>query len=187
MPLINLGVTSYWVEGRLDEAAATFQQALTDREKEYGVNDTTSFATGKLLLGYGNVKWDQGRFDERFALHQRCLQQYKATTGNNHHRTADACVKVSGHHLRLRQHESALLLLCHATKIYDEQPHFISERARASDKRGTLYKVLGRMPEASKDFEIAIELYYKLNPDDTRTFPELGPDDFDKKIMFWSR
>jgi tetratricopeptide (TPR) repeat protein len=42
MPLINIGFT-YWVQGRLTDAAATFQRALEDREKEYGVNDKTSF------------------------------------------------------------------------------------------------------------------------------------------------
>lgn len=42
MPLINLGF-AYWVQGRLDEAAATFQGALEDREKEYGADDKGSF------------------------------------------------------------------------------------------------------------------------------------------------
>ena len=42
MPLINLGFT-YWVQGRLSDAAATFQRALEDRENKYGVDDQTSF------------------------------------------------------------------------------------------------------------------------------------------------
>jgi hypothetical protein len=65
-------------------------------------------STGKLLLGYGNVKRDQGFLDESFSLHQRCLQQYKSTIGNNHHRTADGCVKVSDHYIHLLQYDSAV-------------------------------------------------------------------------------
>jgi tetratricopeptide (TPR) repeat protein len=42
MPLINLAF-GFWLEGRLDEAASTFQRALSDREREYGVDDKTSF------------------------------------------------------------------------------------------------------------------------------------------------
>ncbi len=42
MPLINLAF-AYWLEGRFEDAASTFQDALVDREKEYGLNDETSF------------------------------------------------------------------------------------------------------------------------------------------------
>ena len=42
MPLINLAF-AYWLQGRLDKAASTFQEALDDREREYGKNDRTSF------------------------------------------------------------------------------------------------------------------------------------------------
>lgn len=42
MPLINLAF-AYWLEGQLDEAAKTFQDALNNREAEYGVDDKTSF------------------------------------------------------------------------------------------------------------------------------------------------
>jgi hypothetical protein len=66
------------------------------------------YRTGKLLLGYGNVKLAQGQLDESFLLHQRCLQQYKSTVGSNHHRTADGCVKVASHYVRLEIFESAL-------------------------------------------------------------------------------
>lgn len=42
MPLINLGF-AYWIQGRLGEADAVFYQALQDREREYGIDDKTSF------------------------------------------------------------------------------------------------------------------------------------------------
>jgi tetratricopeptide (TPR) repeat protein len=42
LPLINIAF-AYWLQGRLEEAASTFQEALEDREREFGVNDWTSF------------------------------------------------------------------------------------------------------------------------------------------------
>ncbi|KAL8791633.1 MAG: hypothetical protein Q9195_005782 [Heterodermia aff. obscurata] len=42
MPLINLAF-NHWLQGRLDEAAADFEEALEDREIEYGIDDKTSF------------------------------------------------------------------------------------------------------------------------------------------------
>jgi hypothetical protein len=61
--------------------------------------------TGKLLIGYGNVREEQKRLDESFALHQQCFLHYKSTVGNNHHRTG---VKVSNHYIRLGKFEKPL-------------------------------------------------------------------------------
>lgn len=43
MPKINLGFV-FWLQGRLDEAAAIFQESLDQREKAYGKDDQVSFA-----------------------------------------------------------------------------------------------------------------------------------------------
>jgi hypothetical protein len=43
MPLINLAFT-YWLNGRLDMADATFKVAYNQRVQEYGIDDKTSFA-----------------------------------------------------------------------------------------------------------------------------------------------
>lgn len=98
MPLINLGF-AYWLANKLEEALETFEKALRDREEKLGKDDTTSFVTGKLLLGYGNVQHTLGNLGEAFELHQRCLKQYRSTVGDNHHRTAGACVKVAYHYV----------------------------------------------------------------------------------------
>lgn len=42
MPLINLAFC-FWLQGRLRDAESTFDESLTAREMEYGVDDTTSF------------------------------------------------------------------------------------------------------------------------------------------------
>lgn len=65
------------------------------------------FRTGKLCLGYGNVRSDQGRLDESFELHKRCVAQYKATLGPFHHRTADGSVRLSDHYVRLGRYDEA--------------------------------------------------------------------------------
>jgi tetratricopeptide (TPR) repeat protein len=41
MPLINLAFC-HWLQGDLDKSESVFQESLEDREREYGVNDTTS-------------------------------------------------------------------------------------------------------------------------------------------------
>lgn len=43
MPLINLGF-ALWLQGRLAEAAETFERALNYREENYGSDDNVSFA-----------------------------------------------------------------------------------------------------------------------------------------------
>ncbi|KAH8821382.1 NB-ARC and TPR domain protein [Xylogone sp. PMI_703] len=188
MPLINLGFAA-WVQGQLAEAADIFSQALADREEAYGIDDTISFVTGKLLLGYGNVKFSQGQLEESFSLHQRCLRQYKSTVGNNHHRTADGCVKVASHYTRLEIFESAIALLDQAIKIYTAEGHtyFISEHTRARRNRGLLFQKLGKLDEAKADLDIARELWRTMCPNDPRKFEDLADEDFDNRIMFWSR
>ena len=64
--------------------------------------------TGKLLHAFGNVRAAQGKMEESFGLHKRALLQYKKfTVGKNHHRTADVCIKVADHYVRLNQYDNA--------------------------------------------------------------------------------
>ncbi|KAL1304233.1 hypothetical protein AAFC00_000652 [Neodothiora populina] len=186
MPLVNLGF-AYWIQGNLLEAEHIFTRALQDRETAYGTDDRTSFVTGKLLLGLGNVKLAQKDFDRAYALHRRSLQQYKATVGPNHHRTGDACRKVAEHCLRLDDLDSSSKFLDQSAKIYGDHHHFISERACTHRKRGLLERRRGNDVRARENFDAAMKLYKQLCPDDPRTIDDLSDDDFDKKIMFWSR
>ncbi|PVH80610.1 hypothetical protein DL98DRAFT_654560 [Cadophora sp. DSE1049] len=187
MPLINLAFC-YWLQGRLDESGNLFQEALTDREKEYGVDDKTSLITGKLLLGFGHVRAAQGTFEESFLLHQRCLLQYKATIGNNHHRTGDACVALSNHYVRLVQYEAALTLLDQAIKIYGDLDHFLPERARAHYKRSKVMRLLLRADEADLDLRKAMDFYTKYCPQSSlRQSGDYTEEHFDYTVTFWSR
>ncbi|KAL1302195.1 hypothetical protein AAFC00_002624 [Neodothiora populina] len=106
LPLVNLAL-AYWVVGKYEDASEILTKALADREAVFGEDDGNSFITGRILHASGNVKYSKGLHEESFTYHRRALLQYKSTLGNNHHRTADLCVKVAGHHLRLRHWELA--------------------------------------------------------------------------------
>jgi hypothetical protein len=73
--------------------------------------------------------------EESFDLHKRALLQYKKfTVGKNHHRTADVCIKVADHYVRLNQYDNARLVFAawklneiklHCCNIkYADAPHF---------------------------------------------------------------
>lgn len=42
LPLVNLGY-AYWLQGRLNEAAAVLEKGIGDREAKYGIHDRISF------------------------------------------------------------------------------------------------------------------------------------------------
>lgn len=53
-----------------------------------------------MLYAMGNVLESQGRFEESLNFHLRCLEQYKKTLGNLHHRTGDVCHRLARHCMR---------------------------------------------------------------------------------------
>ena len=63
--------------------------------------------TGKILYALGNVLESQERYAESRDFHSRGLQQYIATLGNNHFRTADICHRVAGHCMRAQLYDEA--------------------------------------------------------------------------------
>ncbi|KAK5171081.1 uncharacterized protein LTR77_004225 [Saxophila tyrrhenica] len=186
MPQINLGF-AFSLQGRHEEAADMFERTLVKREQNYGRDDVRSFALGKLLLGYGNVKAAQHKFDESLELHERCLKQYKGSVGAHHHRTGDACVHVANHYLRLHKFDDALVLLDQAGRIFRGRSHFRPEDARVCYKRWKTLLALGRLDEARFCGNTALRLYQAMTSDDDRQLEALSEDDFDKRIMFWSR
>jgi tetratricopeptide (TPR) repeat protein len=133
----NLGL-AYWIQGQLDEAEEVFATALKEREEAFGRLDTmsykydaaadlsgeiklTSFRTGRILHGYGNVKASKAEaaktngdtdeyerlMKETRSLHEAALVQLESTLGQYHHRVADLCHKMAGHYMADDNHESA--------------------------------------------------------------------------------
>lgn len=56
----------------------------------------------------GTVRASQNQFDESYSYLQRALLQLRATVGDNHHLTAQACCKLSLQFVRFRDYSGAL-------------------------------------------------------------------------------
>ncbi|KXS94298.1 hypothetical protein AC578_6784 [Pseudocercospora eumusae] len=186
MPLSNLGF-ALWMQGRLEDAIKTFRDALKDRAARYGRDDNVSFSTGKLLLGLGNVLYEQGSYDESFNFHKRSKKQYESTVGKHHHRTGDACVHIADHHFRLQQYPLAKAYLDQAARIYGAQDHFKPERARVCYKQWHVFKALAEEDAAVESAAEALRLYRATYPCDERDLEDLSHDDFTRPIVFWSK
>jgi hypothetical protein len=50
-----------------------------------------------------------------------------------------------------------------------------------------LFERLGKLTEAKEDLDMARELWRKMCPDDLRRFEDLDDEDFNQRIIFWSR
>lgn len=126
MAIANLG-TAYWLLGDYDVASSVLYEDLNHREKLYGRDDTTSFRyvampwlcnslsltalrTGRILHVLGNVQSSRGDLNDSFSFYQQALAVYRATVGEEHHRTADMCYKVAEACLRMDDISSALLV-----------------------------------------------------------------------------
>jgi hypothetical protein len=70
-----------------------------------GTNDSS---TGRFYHALGNVKASQGHLDKAFELHRKARDHYRLTLGKGHHRTADTCIKLSDHCVRIGDFEQAL-------------------------------------------------------------------------------
>ncbi|KAL9028880.1 MAG: hypothetical protein Q9196_002811, partial [Gyalolechia fulgens] len=188
MPQINMGF-AYCYLRRYDEASQIFEVALKDRNEELGQDDCSSFVNGKLYLGWGNVLAAQGRLDDSFKLHVKCLEQYKQSVGNLHHRTGDGCVKASDHFSRTGDGPTALALLDQALKIFSLDAYHRPEAARAHYKKGNVLEKLDREEEAKKELDTALKIFNSIVPLEDRvgSIDELDDEDIDHWIMFWSR
>ncbi len=152
----------------------------------------------------------QGRLDESFKLHVRCLEHYKRSVGNLHHRTGDGCVKASDHFARVGDGPTALYvyifgtsggflllltvhncsaLLDQALKIFYLDVYHNSEAARAHYKKGRIYQRTGHEEDAKAEFARALRIYNSIVPagEGADKIEDLDDEDFDHWIMFWSR
>ncbi|KAJ5184935.1 hypothetical protein N7472_009775 [Penicillium cf. griseofulvum] len=188
MAQINVGFV-YGYLGRYDEALQIFDVALKERRTKLGRDDYSSFVNGKLYLGWGNVLAAQGRLDDSFKLHVKCLEHYKRSVGNSHHRTGDGCVKASDHFARTGDGPTALALLDQALKIFTLDTYHRPEAARAHHKKGNVMKQMDQEEEASKEMNTALDIFNSFVPPEDRvgSIDELDDEDFDHWIMFWSR
>ncbi|KAK3323199.1 hypothetical protein B0T19DRAFT_462543 [Cercophora scortea] len=151
-PLYYLGVTA-WLEGKHEEARDFLEQALRDREHEYGPEDKVGMRCGMLYLALGNVYWSLGKSLLSSKFHQKALAQLNETVGKEHHFTAHAQYKVACHLMRNDKAESyreALELLKDASNIYATNEGLIPHEARCLYQAGEIYRHLGKKEESLK-------------------------------------
>ena len=51
--------------------------------------------------------YSQDRLDQSESFHSRALLQFRATLGDSHRRTADACYRLAEHYIRLEHLDEA--------------------------------------------------------------------------------
>ncbi|XMA19839.1 hypothetical protein WAI453_012630 [Rhynchosporium graminicola] len=194
LPIVNLGY-SYWLQGRLDEAATVLRKGVGDREQKFGIHDRISFISGRFYHALGNVTYDQGLTEESFGYHHKALLHFKATLGNNHHLTASVFVKVAEHNIRASQYDTAIALLDHALKSYSISNNYLSERARVSFKVSNALTRLRKFDEADIELRKCFQVYSDQvakrtfltgKPRIVKTRKEdLTDKDFDDLVAFW--
>ena len=162
-------------------------------------------STGRFYHGLGNVKASQGLLEESFNFHRRARDHYRLTIGRQHHRTADANVRLADHFIRKNDIEgaryvesslgfTALLtstfreLLNKAVQAYSDRGDiYYPEKSRALYKRHKVQVMLGKTQDARCDADASLQLHRQARPEDQRPFESLKDEDFDSTIVFWSR
>ncbi|KAK5995287.1 hypothetical protein PT974_03688 [Cladobotryum mycophilum] len=185
-PEPNLGFM-YWLLGDYAHAEEAFVEILDIHATEWGVDDTKSFKTGKILYGLGNVMESQGRFEESLGFHLRCLEQYRKVLGHNHHRFGDICHKMASHFMRKQQYQEANIYVDMALKVFKLRSYLSNELARTTYLKGRLYREMGQNSAANGLMREAYDIRKHLEPMDSRPLEELDVADFDQLVAFWSR
>ncbi|RMZ91103.1 hypothetical protein DV736_g1663, partial [Chaetothyriales sp. CBS 134916] len=176
-PLLDLG-RAHQLQGHYDKAVECLLQALVEREAALGKNDRQSVRTGQLFYALGNVRAAQGQFDESFMWHQKALLHYRATAGDNHHKTGVACFRVAEHHVRYRQYELARLLLDQALKVFQNRAYYQEEHARTCFLYARVLADQGKSLEAREILERSVAAFNAAFPNTPRTTADLTADDF---------
>ncbi|KPI37323.1 uncharacterized protein AB675_1583 [Cyphellophora attinorum] len=184
-PMPNLGFI-YWLQGRLTEARQILEEVLDIFRLAYGVDDVTSFRTGKILYALGNVLEDLQLYDESLSVHLRCVKQYSQSLSTMHHRFGDVCVRLTRHFIRLKDHVSARSYLDQALIAF-KQPWLKNEYVRAKYWESQLLSSMDEEDLAKTAQSEAFEGRRQLKPSDTRPVDALTHKDYDDLVIFWSR
>jgi hypothetical protein len=168
------------------------------------IQNTNHTRTGKILYGMGNLLEAQGRFDDSFNFHFRCLNQFRKVLGLNHHRVGDIYHRIAGHYMRQGLHKESEYIthsdisnpvltdifrgyLNSALKIFSARSYLTNERARTTFKKGKLLQLMGQVTESNKLLLEAYGIRKQLRPYDMRPLDKLEESDFDELVAYWSR
>jgi len=105
-PYYRIAITNHCL-GKFEEAAETIEEAITDRETEFGQNDRLSSRTGLLYYILGNIRNSQGRLDEAYSLHHRAYLQCRQTAGESSLAALKCSQKLAEHYIRCNYDDEA--------------------------------------------------------------------------------
>ncbi|KAL9078237.1 MAG: hypothetical protein Q9157_002855 [Trypethelium eluteriae] len=186
-PRTNLGFT-YWVLGQNSKAHEVLENLLRDRELKFGKGDTESYRSGRVYHGLGNIRYDQGRFEESEQWHEKALLHYQVTLGNNHHKTADLCHRVAQHCIRRGELKAARTLVDQALKVWRlRESVYTPEIARTTFLKAKI--IMKQRDEfiATSLFKDAKSLRGRIPGAPEKADADLRESDFDNLVTFFSR
>ncbi|KAF2232579.1 tetratricopeptide repeat domain-containing protein [Viridothelium virens] len=186
-PRTNLGFT-YWIMGQNSQAYEILEALLRDRELRFGKGDTESYRTGRVYHGLGNIRYDQGRFEESEEWHEKALSHYQVTLGKNHHKTADLCHRVAQHWIRRDELEAARTLVDQALKVWRlRESVYTPEIARTTFLKAKIMMKQGDEFTATNLFKDAKSLRSRISGASEKADADLRESDFDTLVTFFSR
>ncbi|KAI1339138.1 hypothetical protein F5Y15DRAFT_384912 [Xylariaceae sp. FL0016] len=177
----------YFHEGEYDQAILAAEEALREREVNFGTDDRQNKRTGLLLTCLGNIFNQQGFREKSFAFHQRALIQLRATGGDDDLDTANAYYKITSHYLRHETFGLAKSAIERAIQGLGKSRFHRGELARAMFMRSRVHFSCGEPQEASESLIKSVELRRQLIQTDMRAPDALEEADFDELVVIWRR
>lgn len=185
-PKVDMAL-AHWRLGDLARAEEILQGTVYTWEARYG--NMYGYFPGRILHALGNVRYDQGRFDESKELHERALQQYQNTFGRVHHKRADLYHKVAQHCILRAEYGRARMLIDQGLGIWQREERFHRpELARTTFLKAILAEKCGNKEEAARLTKTAREIRNKVPHATVKTDEEpLTEGDFDEIVAFFAR
>ncbi|KAH6621468.1 hypothetical protein B0J18DRAFT_481043 [Chaetomium sp. MPI-SDFR-AT-0129] len=100
-----------WKSGALSETSVLLEWVLKEAQEILEKNSEEFLACRVLNFGMralGNVRIDQGRWEDAFNLHRRAWEFQLQTWGETHFETGVSCYKMGCHYERMSQNQMAL-------------------------------------------------------------------------------
>ncbi|KAK5128552.1 hypothetical protein LTR85_003223 [Meristemomyces frigidus] len=190
----NLGL-AHWLRDRWEDSLAILLQAFQVHETESTLGEKDSFVPGRLMHAIGNVKTSQGLVDgqdhiyEGFKWHCRAFDHYKASIGEDHHRTADVSHRLAEHFMRMKQYTEAEDHIDIALKVFNGKRCYHPEKMRTMHLQGLLSQAKGDIVGGQRLIDEAGRMYKSYSRERKQDVPsrKLAQQDFDAAVTFWSR
>ncbi|KAI0490842.1 hypothetical protein F4859DRAFT_25269 [Xylaria cf. heliscus] len=180
---LNLGY-NLWLQGRLDEAEKCLMDGLAHRETKFGKNDRSSSKTGAYYAALGNVQLARGCVQKARRWHQDALEQYEASQGPKHSRTADLYHVMARYKIMDGSRDEAQSLFKKALSVWSRAPKV--HRTEIARTTFALAQTVSDPDEKQKLESSAREALKRILGQSS--LPSLLTEkDFDEAIMFWSR